>query len=175
MSAAFKTSRWVGVRPLKQISEVDQSGVANPLQHIAKIYESLEVVLESLWTHNLKFEVAELGTLILSDEDGLMANMLEQRTHGFFSGKDATQDFNRYVANGILKPYPGHGAICLLLMARAKTNQEMMNAADLCESISECLRLIQSHLNQGHSETRSEKLVIARLVKCWKQTFPYSE
>jgi hypothetical protein len=175
MSAAYRTSRWVGIRPLKLISEITEGGATNPRAHIAKVYETMGLVLESLWAHHLKYEFSELSTLLMCPDGAYLATLLEQKTRGFFLAEESKKELHVSASQKNLSTYPGHATICLLILASAKNNPELNQATDLCESIAECLRLIQSHLNQGFSENHSEKLVIARLVKRWKQNFPYSE
>ncbi|HVJ64593.1 MAG TPA: hypothetical protein VM901_05010 [Bdellovibrionota bacterium] len=175
MSSVYKTSRWVGSRPLRQITQVDPGGVTDPRVHLAKIYEALELVLESLWTHYLRFESAELGTLLLGEQGNFLAGILEQKTHGYFEQNTAMSQLRNYLSGGKNKKYPGHANVSLMLLAQARGNAELSEAADLCESIAESLRLVEVHLNQGTPADGSEQFVLAKLLRRWKILFPYSE
>lgn len=175
MNAPLKTDYWVGIKPLKSIMMVSQIKPLKPRLYLAKIYESLEVVLASLWSHQLRHEISEVGTLILSEEGALYSYFLEQKSGGHFRSNDTQRMAKAYLAERDAHQYPGHSLLCLFLIARARDNVEMRLASDLCESITECLLLIENHLNQDGSLAAVDEDVIKKLVTRWKQAFPFSE
>lgn len=166
---------WLGTAPLRTFLNQSETESLSPKTYVSHVYQEVGNVLESLWEHYLKHESFDVGTLLLSSDANYFSYLLEKNTNGFFNSQESLSKAKNYFLKASALEYPGHSTLCLFMIARSSSNEQLMLSSKLCESIAKCLQQIESYLNHDDLQKNLDLSTLPVFLKRWKQAFPYSE
>jgi len=166
---SYKTSRWVGNQPLREIAYSNMTVGLSDKEVNAKVLSALNLVFESTWSHHFMHDIENLATLVKTEEGIEVAHKLEHLSDNYFKAQTALLNLEMPT-----KQYPGHDAFCLLVLLESQANQEMtINAENACKKIAYLLSFIEKQLNANATTPKKFILEVCKnLSMSWKKLYP---